>query len=132
MPKPPLLKALERNCLEDVRKALAAEPAAACELFYDHGLDPPLCAAANWRCGRPIFELLLAGGADAEAETTEGLQATELISGHGRLGFSTRRAGQDFDELMRLLVSYGGKCCEQAPQPSMASIWENRFNRFGY
>ena len=63
--KPKLLRAIELDDTGAIRRALVENPEAASEPFWDHDLEPPLCAAIRCGCRPAIFELLLAHGADA-------------------------------------------------------------------
>lgn len=76
---PPLLKALTANSIGDVRAALKQNPTAAQEPFWDHDLEPPLCAAVRLHCSADIVKLLLDLGADPEATDVRGQGPLETL-----------------------------------------------------
>jgi len=69
--------------MDSVSRALAAcqeDPEAAKGLFYDHDLEPPLCAAARLDCNAQILQLLLEHGADVSAVNRQGFTAIAVLS----------------------------------------------------
>jgi len=64
---PPLLKSLAANDLRKVRECLSADSLVANTPFWDHDVEPPLCAAVRLRCDTCIVNALLDNGADPEA-----------------------------------------------------------------
>jgi len=64
---PPLLKALAANDLGKVRECLSADSIVANTPFWDHDVEPPLCAAVRLRCDTCIVKALLDSDADPEA-----------------------------------------------------------------
>lgn len=83
LPRPPLLLALGRRRLEEARAALEADADAARFPFWDHGVEPPLCAAARLGCGTDMLALLLERGADVKAVDARGRTALDLASDSG-------------------------------------------------
>jgi len=66
--RPSLLRALLRDSPGEVRRVLESEPEAACEPFWDHEAEPPLCAAVRLTCCPDIVSLLLMYGASVHGE----------------------------------------------------------------
>jgi hypothetical protein len=58
-PKPPMMRALESNSIDQVRAVLESDPDAANEPFWDHRCDHPLCFAVRLRCSVAIVQLLI-------------------------------------------------------------------------
>jgi len=69
---PPLLVALCRQSVDEVRAVLADSPELATEPFWDHGVEPPLCCAMRHQCSADIVEVLLQHGADVNAVNDRG------------------------------------------------------------
>mmetsp|Transcript_52979 Transcript_52979/g.124106 ORF Transcript_52979/g.124106 Transcript_52979/m.124106 type:complete len:425 (-) Transcript_52979:99-1373(-) len=66
-PIPDLLKALMKNSLGGVMRALELDPEAARVPFLLHGVEPPLCAAVRFNCSVQVIELLLRYAAKVNA-----------------------------------------------------------------
>lgn len=98
-PHPLLLQALIRRSPEEVREALESEPDAARFPFWEHGAEPPLCAAVRLRCPAPIVQLLLEHGADASAADLRGQSPLSLA----------KRASLRDESVEELLEEAGGK-----------------------
>lgn len=77
---PPLLRALEKNDLAEVRSCLRADPDAATYPFWDHDVEPPLCAAVRLRCDRRIVQTLLENGANPKAEDSIGRSPSQIMA----------------------------------------------------
>jgi len=69
---PPLLKSLAANDLRKVRECLSADSLVANTPFWDHDVEPPLCAAVRLRCDTCIVKALLDSDADPEAIDSHG------------------------------------------------------------
>jgi len=69
---PPLLKSLAANDLRKVRECLSADSLVANIPFWDHDVEPPLCAAVRLRCDTCIVKALLDSDADPEAIDSRG------------------------------------------------------------
>jgi len=78
-PKPPLLLALEAKEAGKVLAALRESPESAKELFWDHGVEPPLCCAVRLQCSANILKLLLAFGADPEDADVRGRMPFQIL-----------------------------------------------------
>lgn len=76
---PPLLRALQKNDVTEIKKVLQAEPEVASFPFEDHKWEPPLCAAARLHCHPSVFDLLIEYGADVEQENVQGKTALEVL-----------------------------------------------------
>jgi len=76
---PPLLKALTAQSIDSVLAALKQSPTAAQEPFWDHDLEPPLCAAVRLQCTADIVKVLLDHGADPEATNVRGQGPLEML-----------------------------------------------------
>ena len=81
---PPLLKALRQNNLLAVQAAILEDAEAARYPFWDHSMEPPLCAAARLSCSPSIVEELLAHGAEPDAADVHGRTPLMLL-GYGNL-----------------------------------------------
>lgn len=101
-PHPDLLRALIRRNMEEVREALEAEPDAARYPFWEHGAEPPLCAAVRLRCPAPIVQLLIQHGADASSVD---------IRGQSPIAMARRAIIRD-ERVEELLVEAGGDAFE--------------------
>jgi len=77
---PPLLKALERNDFTEVRLCLNAAADAARFPFWDHDVEPPLCAAVRMGCDQCIIQALLECGADLEAMDSSGRRPDQILA----------------------------------------------------
>jgi len=75
---PPMLRALRSNSIEQVQAALDETPEAATELFWDHNLELPLCAAVRLQCEPGIIQLLVKYGADEEVVDVRGSTPLEV------------------------------------------------------
>jgi len=69
---PRLLSALQCCDEAGVRQALENDPDCAQFPFWEHALEPPLCAAVRLGCGEGIINLLLAHGAAVDAVDAKG------------------------------------------------------------
>jgi len=77
---PPLLRALERNDLVKVRSCLQADADVASLPFWDHDVEPPLCAAMRLRCDARIIKTLLDGNANPEAVDSHGRSPSQILA----------------------------------------------------
>lgn len=62
-----------------VRLALENDPECAQFPFWEHALEPPLCAAVRLGCGPEIIELLLAHGAAVNAVDAKGRAPLDIL-----------------------------------------------------
>lgn len=76
---PRLLSALQCWDLGGVRQALDADPECAQFPFWEHALEPPLCAAVRLGCGPEIIELLIAHGAAVNAVDAKGRAPLDIL-----------------------------------------------------
>ena len=76
----PLLLALERNCLKQVRLAIEADPEAAKQPFWDSRFEWPLCAAIRLRCSVEVVRLLIENGAEVGVASVGGQSPLQLLS----------------------------------------------------
>jgi len=109
LPPPPLLHALTRHSLDDARAALQGDGDAARFPFWDHGVEPPLCAAVRLGCPASMLALLLEHGADAKAMDVKGRTALDVAKA------SKRGVGAD---IRALLVDAGVVETAQAAAPA--------------
>jgi len=65
---PPMMRALQKQSLQEVQAVLHQNPKAASEPFFDHAFEPPLCYAVRLRCDSATVRLLLQYGADPTDE----------------------------------------------------------------
>lgn len=94
--------------LEAVRHVLAEEPDSATSPFWDHDVEPPLCAAVRLRCCDAIVSLLLAHGADVNSEDVHG-RTPWMIVRASRLRDAQQALAPDFDRFAveRVLLNAG-------------------------
>lgn len=78
-PKPSLLLALESKDAGKVLAALRESPESAKELFWDHGVEPPLCCAVRLQCSVAILKLLLEFGADPKDADVRGRIPCQIL-----------------------------------------------------
>lgn len=76
---PRLLSALQCWDLSGVRQALENDPECAQFPFWEHALEPPLCAAVRLGCGAEIIELLIAHGAAVRAVDAKGRAPLDIL-----------------------------------------------------
>jgi len=76
---PRLLSALQCWDFGGVREALEADPECAQFPFWEHALEPPLCAAVRLGCGLEIIELLIAHGAAVNTLDAKGQSALDIL-----------------------------------------------------
>jgi hypothetical protein len=74
-----LLSALQCCDLGGVRQALEVDPECAQFPFWEHALEPPLCAAVRLGCGPEIIELLIARGAAVNALDAKGRAPLDIL-----------------------------------------------------
>lgn len=79
LPKPPLLRALELKSVEQVHAVLQNSPDVVKEPFWEHDVEPPLCAAVRLRCSASILKLLLNSGANPEDRDRRGRTPYEMV-----------------------------------------------------
>jgi len=77
---PPLLMALQANDLVKVRSCLAADAEVATVPFWDHDVEPPLCAAVRLRCDSRIVKTLLDSDANPEAMDSIGRTPLKILA----------------------------------------------------
>lgn len=76
---PRLLSALQCWDLGGVRQALEEDPECAQFPFWEHALEPPLCAAVRLGCGPEIVELLITHGAAVNAVDAKGRAPLDIL-----------------------------------------------------
>jgi len=76
---PRLLAALQCWDLGGVRQALEDDPECAQFPFWEHALEPPLCAAVRLGCGPEIIELLINHGAAVNAVDAKGRAPLDIV-----------------------------------------------------
>jgi hypothetical protein len=76
---PRLLSALQCWDLGGVRQALEVDPECAQFPFWEHALEPPLCAAVRLGCGPEIIELLITHGAAVNAVDAKGRAPLDIL-----------------------------------------------------
>jgi len=74
-----LLAALQCWDLGGVRQALEEDSECAQFPFWEHALEPPLCAAVRLGCGPEIIELLIAHGAAVNAVDAKGRAPLDIL-----------------------------------------------------
>ncbi|CAK0848433.1 unnamed protein product, partial [Prorocentrum cordatum] len=77
---PPLLLALEQNCLKQARFALEVDPGAAKLPFLQPRFEWPPCAAIRLGCSGDVVRLLFEHGAEVEVTNTQGQSPLQLLS----------------------------------------------------
>jgi len=93
--------------VKDVRIAVATDPQAAADPFWDHNVEPPICAAVCCGCDVEIFELLISNGADVEANNNEGQTAMMLFRGSQRLHHRYHNEANNVAAIVALLKACG-------------------------
>jgi len=73
------MQALKQNGLKKVQAALADNPEAARDPFFDFDFDMPLCFAVKSQCDVAIIQLLLEHGADVEAQDAIGRSPMDIL-----------------------------------------------------
>lgn len=76
---PPLLSALQCWDVVGVRQALETDRECAQFPFWEHGLEPPLCAAVRLGCGPEIIELLVDHGAAVNSVDSKGRGPLDIL-----------------------------------------------------
>jgi len=76
---PSLLSALQNWDLDGVRQALETDPECAQFPFWEHALEPPLCAAVRLGCGLEILQVLVAHGAAVNAVDSRGRAPLDIL-----------------------------------------------------
>jgi hypothetical protein len=79
IPQPSLLRALQLKSMEQVLAILQHDPEAPRELFWDHDVEPPLCAAVRLECSADIIRLLLEHGADPHVKNARGYTPARML-----------------------------------------------------
>lgn len=79
---PALRKALYRNSLDQVRKALEDDPDLATEPFWEHDWEPALCCAVRLRCDARIVQMLLECGASPDDTDKHGRTPMQIHQLH--------------------------------------------------
>jgi len=77
---PPLLMALQANDLVKVHSCLAADAEVATVPFWDHDVEPPLCAAVRLQCDHRIVKALLDSDANPEAVDSIGRTPFKVLA----------------------------------------------------
>jgi len=77
--EPPLMRTLKANSEELTMEVLSENPEAAKELFWDHGVEPPLCYAVRIQCRAGLVRLLLQHGAELQAQDAHGRTPLSLL-----------------------------------------------------
>jgi len=119
---PPLLRALHENSTDSVRRALEQDPDAATSLFWEHGVEPPVCAAVRLGCCPEVVGLLLEHQADVNGVDNRGRTPLAILA--SRAAQSCMRGSSFCDskiataradvkearhiEIERLLIQAGG------------------------
>ena len=80
-----------------MRAALAEDSQVAAFPFWDHDVEPPLCAAVRLGCSIEIVSALLEGGAEVDQASMQGktpLQVLNVMMRPGRISvqFTTARS----------------------------------------
>ena len=122
LPLPQLLRAIEINSASELRKALERDVSIAQEPFWDHGIEPPICAAVRCGCDPQIFEILLAHGADVDATTMEGKTAIQLQTDSTRFHFTHRSEPKRVARIIALLREFGASCGDSGPNTSESQL----------
>lgn len=76
---PSLLSALQNCDLDGVRRALETDPECAQFPFWEHALEPPLCAAVRLGCGLEIIQLLVDHDAAVNAVDAKGRAPLDIL-----------------------------------------------------
>lgn len=108
--RPPLLQALQARSEEKTRTVLELDPASAKEVFWDHNVEPPLCAALRLNCGPGIVGLLLEHGANPSAPDVHGVMPFAMAHGK-KCGLIRCRhlSHAELDKIMELVLEAGAK-----------------------
>jgi len=85
----PLLAAIMNNAVDEVHEACLDDADAAVLPFFEHDVEPPLCAAIRLGCGSDVVSALLNYGADAKLTDIHGRDPLAILMGLG----SRRPAG---------------------------------------
>lgn len=108
---PRLLSALQCWDLGGVRQALQDDPECAQFPFWEHALEPPLCAAVRLGCGPEIIELLIDHGAAVNALDAKGYAPLDILKADtcrwGSVPFSNEYV--DGGRIIDLLTQAGAK-----------------------
>lgn len=105
VPEPVLLKALRSRSPGEVERALEQFPEAAREPFWDHDVEPPLCAAIRFGCSPDILDMLHARGADPEVKDAHGCTAAQILEARqGADQQRDERANAAIQQRERLIV----------------------------
>jgi len=110
-PLPRLLAALQCWDFAGVRRALEEDPESAQYPFWEHALEPPLCAAVRLGCGPEIIEFLLAHGAAVNSVDAKGRTPLSILKADtcrwGSLPFN--EALVDGGRITELLIQAGAQ-----------------------
>jgi len=93
---PPLLHGIDEPQLRRCGRALLEEPESARTPFWNHDVEPPLCAAVRLFCSAEIISLLLVHGADVNCEDFHGLSPLTVLRS-SRLEAAQTSSAQGFD-----------------------------------
>jgi len=108
---PRLLSALQCWDVDGVRQALDVDPECAQFPFWEHALEPPLCAAVRLGCGPEIIELLLAHDAAVNALDGKGRTPIDILKADtcrwGSVPFNEEFV--DGSRIVDLLIQAGAK-----------------------
>jgi len=77
---PPLLRALHEGSTDSVRRALEQDTDAATSLFWEHDVEPPVCAAVRLGCCPEVVGLLLEHQADANGVDNRGRTPLAILA----------------------------------------------------
>jgi len=113
---PPLLAALEQDSIQGVLAALHDDPDAAKYPFWDHDVEPPLCAAVRLDCNSSIIGLLVEHGADVNPMDVHGHTPWAILDSKvdkrpdaADFALSALAAGSDFAVFAAAVVLAGGE-----------------------
>lgn len=119
-PMPTLMDALKQNDLDLVLKALESEPECACQPFWDHHAEPPLCAAVRLSCAPSIVDMLLKSGADVKAQNFAGQNPLDVLK-------ATAWHVSTAADIEGLLLSAGAQLSQNSEEKSVTNLirWDN-------
>merc|ERR1711865_707839 len=119
---PSLLSALQNCDLDGVRRALETDSECAQFPFWEHALEPPLCAAVRLGCGLEIIQLLVDHDAAVNAVDAKGRAPLDIL-----MADTCRWGSMPFnDEIVD-----GSRIAEMLTQAGATESQESSYNRGG-